>query len=64
MDYSKSPLFGLTRKRDLNNLIKVRVKDNNNFNLQYKPYIEKKPKKRLIEAPKHNIKTIQIRIFI
>ena len=62
MDYSKSPLFGLTRKRDLNNLIKVRVKDNNNFNLQYKPYIEKKPKKRLIEAPKHNIKTIQKKI--
>lgn len=62
MDYSKSPLFVLTRKRDLNNLIKVRVKDNNNFNLQYKPYIEKKPKKRLIEAPKHNIKTIQKKI--
>lgn len=62
MNYSKSPLFGLTRKRDLNNLIKVKTKNNNKYNLQYKPYIEKKPKKRLIEAPKYNIKMVQKKI--
>lgn len=62
MNYSKSPLFGLTRKRDLNNLIKIKVRNNNTFNLQYKPYIEKHPKKRLIEAPKYNVKMLQKKI--
>ena len=62
MNYNKSPLFELGRKRDLNNLLKIKCENNNDYNLQYKPYIEKKPKKRLIEAPNYNIKTIQKRI--
>lgn len=62
MDYNKSPLYGLSRKRDLSNLLKLKVKNKNDYNLQYKPYIEKNPKKRLIEAPKDNIKTIQKKI--
>lgn len=62
MDLSKCPLYGLSRKRDLNNLLKTKVKNNNNYNLMYKPYIDKKPKKRLIEAPKKDLKDIQKRI--
>lgn len=63
MEYRNCPLYGLTRKRDLNKLLKTKVNNNNNdFNLQYKPYIEKIPKRRLIEAPKEEIKTIQKKI--
>ncbi len=62
MDFSKCPFYGLKRKRDLNVIIKVKTKNRNAFNLQYKPYIEKIPKRRLIEAPKEGIKTIQKRI--
>lgn len=62
MDYSKCPLFGLNRKRDLNTLLHVKTKKNNNYNQQYRPYIEKKPKKRLIEVPSYNIKLIQKQI--
>lgn len=59
MDFSSCPLFGLSRKRDLNKLLKIKVKNKNEYNLQYKPYIETNPKKRLIEAPKYNLKKIQ-----
>ena len=62
MDYSKCPFYELKRKRDLNAIIKIKTKNKNTFNLQYKPYIEKHPKRRLIEAPKKEIKIIQKRI--
>lgn len=62
MDFSKSPLYGISRKRDLNQLIKARVHNINKYNVEYKPYIDRKPKKRLIEAPKYNLKLIQKRI--
>ena len=62
MYLSKCPLYGLSRKRDLNNLLKIKVRNRNNYNLLYKPYIDKKPKKRLIEAPKKDLKDIQKRI--
>lgn len=62
MDFSKSPLYGISRKRDLNQLIKTRVHNINKYNVEYKPYIDRKPKKRLIEAPKYNLKLIQKRI--
>ncbi len=62
MDFSKSPLYGITRKRDLNQLIKIKTHNTNKYNIQYKPYIELRPKKRLIEAPKSELKIIQKRI--
>lgn len=62
MDYSKSLLYKIKRKRDLNNIIKLKTKNKNNFNLQYTPYIEKEPKRRLIEAPKPYLKEVQRRI--
>jgi len=62
LDFSKSPLYGILRKRDLNQLIKARVHNINKYNVEYKPYIDRKPKKRLIEAPKYNLKLIQKRI--
>lgn len=62
MDFSKSPLYGILRKRDLNQLIKARVHNINKYNVEYKPYIDRKSKKRLIEAPKYNLKLIQKRI--
>lgn len=62
MDYSVCPLFGITRKRDLGKILKTKMKNKNQFNLQYKPYIDKKTKKRLIEAPNYSLKLIQKRI--
>ena len=62
MDFSKCTFYELNRKRDLNSIIKVKTKNRNTFNLQYKPYIEKVPKQRLIEAPKEELKIIQKRI--
>lgn len=62
MNFSKSPLYGISRKRDLNQLLKIKTHNNNKYNMQYKPYIEQKPKKRLIEAPKSELKIIQKRI--
>lgn len=62
MDFSRCPLFDLSRKRDLNNLLKIKTKNKNKYNVQYKPYIETSPKKRLIEAPKYNLKKIQKKI--
>lgn len=62
MEYNKCSLYGLTRKRDLTKIIKVSVKNTNNFNIQYKPYIDKFPKRRLIEAPTTSLKMIQKRI--
>lgn len=59
MNFSKSPLYGISRKRDLNQLLKIKAHNNNKYNMQYKPYIEQKPKKRLIEAPKSELKIIQ-----
>ena len=46
----------------MNQLIKTRVHNINKYNVEYKPYIDRKPKKRLIEAPKYNLKLIQKRI--
>ena len=62
MDFSKSALYSISRKRDLNKLLKIKLKNINKFNVAYKPYIDQKPKRRLIEAPKNNLKTIQKRI--
>lgn len=62
MNFSQCSLYKLSRKRDLNNIIKTKVHNTNNYNFQYKPYIEKKPKSRLIEAPKNELKIIQKRI--
>ena len=62
MDFSPCSLYELSRKRDLNSIIKTKVHNTNIYNLQYKPYIEKRPKKRLIEAPKRELKIIQKRI--
>lgn len=62
MNFSKIPLYGISRKRDLNQLLKIKTHNNNKYNMQYKPYIEQKPKKRLIEAPKTELKIIQKRI--
>lgn len=62
MDYSNSPLYKLGRKRDLNNLFRIKCKNNNDYNLQYRPYIEKNPKDRLIEAPNYTVKVIQKKI--
>src|SRR5574344_2033469 len=62
MEYNKCSLYGLTRKRDLTKKIKVSVKNTNNFNIQYKPYIAKIPKRRLIESPTTSLKMIQKRI--
>ena len=62
MDFSKSPLYGISRKRDLNQLIKTKVHNTNKYNVEYKPYIDQKPKRRLIEAPKYNLKLLQKRI--
>ena len=62
MDFYSCPLYGISRKRDLTQLIKQKVHNNNKYNIQYKPYIETKPKKRLIEAPKNELKIIQKRI--
>ena len=39
MDFSVCPLYGVTRKRDLNKLLKMKVHNKNNYNLKYKPYI-------------------------
>lgn len=62
MDFKECPLYELSRKRDLNNILNIKSKNKNNYNIQYKPYIENKPKRRLIEAPKNELKTIQKRI--
>lgn len=62
MNFSKIPLYGISRKIDLNQLLKIKTHNNNKYNMQYKPYIEQKPKKRLIEAPKSELKIIQKRI--
>lgn len=62
MDFCKNSLYGLSRKRDLSQLIKLKVHNKNKYNIQYKPYIEQKPKRRLIEAPKNELKSIQKRI--
>ena len=62
MDFSLCPLYELSRKRDLNSIIKTKVHNTNIYNLQYKPNIEKRPKKRLIEAPKKELKILQKRI--
>lgn len=59
MDFSTCPLYGVTRKRDLNKLLKIRTNNKNNYNKMYKPYIEKQPKPRLIEAPNNDLKNIQ-----
>lgn len=62
MDFSTCPLYGITRKRDLNELLKIKVHNKNNYNKKYKPYIEKNPKTRLIEAPYNELKIVQRRI--
>lgn len=62
MDFSTSPLYGITRKRDLNELLKIKVHNKNQYNKKYKPYIEKDPKPRLIEAPYNELKIIQRKI--
>ncbi len=62
MEYNNCILYGLTRKRDLKTILKNNVKNKNNFNVQYKPYITNTPKKRLIEAPSNSLKIIQKRI--
>ena len=62
MNFSKSSLYGISRKRDLNQLLKIKTHNNNKYNMQYKPYIDQKPKRRLIEAPKSELKIIQKRI--
>lgn len=45
MDFSFCSLYELSRKRDLNSIIKTKVHNTNIYNLQYKPYIEKGLKK-------------------
>lgn len=62
MDFSTCPLYGITRKRDLNELLKIKVHNKNQYNKKYKPYIEKNPKPRLIEAPFNELKIIQRKI--
>lgn len=62
MDFSQCSLYKLSRKRDLNSIVKIKVHIINKYNLQYKPYIEKKQKKRLIEAPKNELKMVQKKI--
>lgn len=62
MNFGKSALYGISRKRDLNQLLKIKVHNINKYNIAYKPYIEQKPKRRLIEAPKKDLKVVQKRI--
>ena len=62
MDFSTCPLYGITRKRDLNELLKIKVHNKNKYNKKYKPYIEKNPKPRLIEAPYNELKIVQRKI--
>ena len=38
MDFSRCPLYGITRKRDLNELLKIKVHNKNQYNKKYKPY--------------------------
>ena len=45
MDFCKSPLYGISRKRDLNQLIKIKSHNNNKYNIQYKPILNQRPKK-------------------
>ena len=47
MDFSTCPLYGITRKRDLNELLKIKVHNKNNYNKKYKQHIEKNPKTSL-----------------
>ena len=62
MDFSTCPLYGITRKRELNKLLKIKVHNENSYNIKYKPYIDKNLKPRLIEAPYNELKTIQKKI--
>lgn len=62
MNFSENSLYGLSRKRDLSQILQLKVHNNNKYNIQYKPYIEQKPKRRLIEAPKKDLKIIQKKI--
>lgn len=63
MKYEKCRLYNVTRKRDLKTLLNYNVKNFNNYNVKYRPFIDKKNrKKRLIENPNDDIKLIQRKI--
>lgn len=64
MIFNKTKLYGITRKRDLKVILKTDLPKTfvKNANKQYKPFIYKYPKPRLIENPHRNLKLIQSRI--
>ena len=49
MDLTTCKLYGIQRKRDLDNILKINCKEINKIANSYKPYITNKGKKRLIE---------------
>lgn len=49
MDLTTCKLYGVQRKRDLTNILKINCKEINKISNSYKPYITNKGKKRLIE---------------
>lgn len=61
MDYSKTKLYKVVRKRDLSKILKGWLNSDlvHNANVLYSPYIQKNPKPRLIENPKDQLKFLQ-----
>lgn len=49
MDLTTCRLYGIRRKRDLSNILKINCKEIKKISNSYKPYIANKGKKRLIE---------------
>lgn len=64
MDYSKTKLYGIKRKRDLAKLLSNELKNDfiKSANKSYSPYIIKNPKPRLIENPHEPLKKVQRKI--
>ena len=63
MDLTTCKLYGVRRKRDLSNILKINCKEINKIANLYKPYIANKSKKRLIEPVSSvELKKIQKRI--
>ena len=63
MDLTTCKLYGVQRKRDLSNILKINCKEINKIVNSYKPYIANKSKKRLIEPVSSvELKKVQKRI--
>ncbi|MDD2181600.1 MAG: reverse transcriptase family protein [Bacilli bacterium] len=64
MDYTRTKLYGVTRKRDLKSILRHSLTKSflKNANIKYEPFIHQKPKPRLIENPFPELKALQRRI--